>query len=140
MECFICSYQTKCWLEDNLEWIFFQSIKIESQVVNTILIDMHWIMESSISIKLIKFLSTAEDFQHLLKLYQLMPFVQILLGKPFDRVLLGFNVLSFSFYNVCLKDDLQDLQIKLKLNSCLQHELSIFIYTHTYYHKKMYKK
>ena len=117
-------------LEDNFEWIFFQSIKIESQVVNTILIDMHWIMESSISIKLIKFLSTAEDFQHLLKLYQLMPFVQILLGKPFDRVLLGFNVLSFSFYNVCLKDDLQDLQIKLKLNSCLQHELSIFIYTH----------
>lgn len=117
-------------LEDNFEWIFFQSIKIESQVVNTILIDMHWIMESSISIKLIKFLSTAEDFQHLLKLYQLMPFVQILLGKPFDRVLLGFNVLSFSFYNVCLKDDLQDLQIKLKLNSCLQHELIIFIYTH----------
>ena len=116
-------------LEDNFEWIFFQSIKIESQVVNTILIDMHWIMESSISIKLIKFLSTAEDFQHLLKLYQLMPFVQILLGKPFDRVLLGFNVLSFSFYNVCLKDDLQDLQIKLKSNSCLQHELSIFIYT-----------
>ena len=131
------------WNEkDNLEWIFFQLIKIESQVVNTILIDMHWIMESSISIKLIKFLSTAEDFQHLLKLYQLMPFVQILLGKPFDRVLLGFNVLSFSFYNVCLKDDLQDLQIKLKLNSCLQHELSIFIHTHTYkiYHKKMYKK
>ena len=118
------------WNEkDNLEWIFFQLIKIESQVVNTILIDMHWIMESSISIKLIKFLSTAEDFQHLLKLYQLMPFVQILLGKPFDRVLLGFNVLSFSFYNVCLKDDLQDLQIKLKLNSCLQHELIIFIYT-----------
>ena len=109
--------------------LFFQSIKIESQVVNTILIDMHWIMESSISIKLIKFLSTAEDFQHLLKLYQLMPFVQILLGKPFDRVLLGFNVLSFSFYNVCWKDDLQDLQIKLKLNSCLQHELIIFIYT-----------
>ena len=131
-------------LEDNFEWIFFQSIKIESQVVNTILIDMHWIMESSISIKLIKFLSTAEDFQHLLKLYQLMPFVQILLGKPFDRVLLGFNVLSFSFYNVCLKDDLQDLQIKLKLNSCLQHELSIFIYRTTdrdkIYHKKMYKK
>ena len=122
-------------LEDNLEWIFFQLIKIESQVVNTILIDMHWIMESSISIKLIKFLSTAEDFQHLLKLYQLMPFVQILLGKPFDRVLLGFNVLSFSFYNVCLKDDLQDLQIKLKLNSCLQHELSIFIYTYTYIYR-----
>ena len=111
-----------CWLEDNLEWIFFQSIKIESQVVNTILIDMHWIMESSISIKLIKFLSTAEDFQHLLKLYQLMPFVRILLGKPFYRVLLGFNFFFFSFCNACLQDDLQDRKIKSKLNSCLEHE------------------
>ena len=111
---------------------FFQTIKIESQAVNTVLIDMHWIMESSISIKLIKFLSTAEDFQHLLKLYQLMPFVQILLGKPFHRVLLGCNFLSFSFFNVCLQDGLQDRKIKFKLNSCLQHELGIFLYIYIY--------